>query len=140
MKQGEILPELAGEQKVFPDELPRLYSHLIAQRLVMEQEPDAVRRTFGRADQEAGVVVHQLQPDAAGVAADDRLAFPEAFGDRKPETFTGGFLDNDVCQPLQRIDGPVGIGRQEQDVNIGIPRRGFQNFIEHLLPLSIAAL
>jgi len=122
MKQREILSEVPGEEKMFPYKLPRPAPHLGPQGFVVEQKADTVRRPFGRVDEKAGMIIDHLKPNTAGVAADNRLPLPKTFGNGETEPFPGGFLNNDVGKPLQRIDRPVGIRRQQQDVNIGISR------------------
>ena len=70
MKQGEIFPEVPGEEKMFPYIFPRSAAHLGSQGLVVEQKADPVRRPFRRVDEKAGMIVDHLQSNAAGVAAD----------------------------------------------------------------------
>ena len=117
MEQGQVLSQLSGEQKVFPDEFPRFSPDLLDQAPVMQKESDAVRRAFGSVDEETGVVVENLLADPSHVPADDRLSLPKSFGHRQAETFTGRFLDNYVRHSLEGIYGAVGIRRQQQDMH-----------------------
>jgi len=71
-------------------------------------------------DQKACVMVHHLERDSSGVAADHRLAFPQTLGNGKTEPFLKRLLDYEGCSSLEGVDGEVCIGIQKQDMDVRV--------------------
>src|SRR6266699_632026 len=91
--------------------------------------PQQPERTFGarfhRIDKEAAGFIAELEWDAASLAGDDRGPLPEGLGNDEPETLAQGFLDDDVREPLERIDLDIAHARQvceELDACIALGR------------------
>ena len=85
------------------------------------------------------MVVDHLQADAAGVAADHGFAFPHGLGHGQAETFPERFLQYEVRGALQRVDGAVRVGRQQQDVNVRVALGGGAHLGQHRLAFGIVA-
>ena len=61
-----------------------------------EKIPRAECRSFGRVHKKPRLMVDNLDPDAACIAAYNGLALPHSFGDRKAESLLEGFLEHDI--------------------------------------------
>ena len=72
--QGQVFPDMPGEQEILPHELACGRSHPIDPLLVMEQVPDPMGRPFGGVHEKPGMVVHHLEADPADVPADRSMS------------------------------------------------------------------
>lgn len=88
-QQGQMLSKVPGQEKIFPDIVLRPLAYLRPHLLLVKQVTNAQGSTFRGMDQETGMVIDHLQADPAGIAPDDRFAFPHRLGYGQAETLFG---------------------------------------------------
>src|SRR5712664_1004492 len=104
---GQIVAEVAREQEMLADKLVTDPSHALALVGVAQQVANPVSGAFGGMDQKAGVIIVDLQGDAAAGAADHRFPLPQSLRHRQPESFFDRLLQNDQSRALQSVDDSV---------------------------------
>ena len=82
-----------------------------------------------------GLFMDDLVGDPADLGGNHRGAFPTGFGDREPEPFTEGFLDNHRRDPLQGIDQDLVLGGENDQVFVLDQFLGYRFFHDLIVDL-----
>src|SRR6266487_2788896 len=94
-QRGQVVAKIARKQEMLADKLMTDPSHALAFVGIAQQVANPIGGTFRGMDQETGMIVVDLQGDAAAGAADHRLAFPKRFRHRQAKTFLHRLLQDD---------------------------------------------
>src|SRR5208283_2160500 len=132
-------PEMPRQKEITPHEFPAHCTHLTDQLPMVEKITYPECSSLRGIHQKPIVVVSDLQSDAPYISPDYGLPFPQPLGDSQTESFTGGFLKNDIRQTLKSVDGLVVVHRKKKDMDVGIPRHRLQHFFEDRFAFGIVS-
>src|SRR5665811_1146089 len=117
----KIVPEQAGSQVVCPDMFLACPPHDLCIHGIVQYPHALLGTLLNRVHQVSRLAIVDLLGDAADVAADGRLGFPQTFADSEAETFTGGFLDDDISSRLKGVHFQVAhVVQVGKDENIAV--------------------
>src|SRR6267143_4053140 len=97
---------------------------------VREQESNLVRRTFYGMRKQPGVLVNDLNRNAAHRGSHHRLFLPQRFRNGEAETLAQAFLNDNGGSPLQGVDFQRRPSRKFENLDVGIVVRFAQDFFQ----------
>src|SRR5947208_1551177 len=95
---------MPGDEEVILDVLAPVDSEPGGVLRLMDELLDPIRCPVDCVCKDSGILMGDLERDAADGACDDGFAFPEPFGNGEAKTFLQRFLQDDRRSALERVD------------------------------------
>src|SRR5882724_496979 len=129
-KKRQITFQFLCDKEIFLHMVMAVLAQLRRDFRVREQESNLVRRAFYGMREQAGVLVNDLNRNAAHRRSHHRFFLPQRLGNSKAEAFAQAFLNDNRRSRLQRIDFQRRPSRKLENLDVRVVVRFAQDFFQ----------